>query len=170
MANTKNPSVPLVVKLIAVVVLVAVILSLAKTRTSARKQIQTLENQLKDARQKLDATETQAAADKNNLQAQLDALTGQLIRQYELQSLQKQAGNANKIAPLTRTRGKLVAILYSSQNPSVVVDDNILNTGDTLHGVKVISIHPDYVEFAKNEKTWTQKLYQPPPAQWNEDK
>ncbi len=164
MAKTKNLSVPLVVKLIAIVVLAAVILGLVKTHTSARTKIQTLENQLKEARQKLNDTETQAAADKNNLQA----LTEQLVRQYELQSLQKQAGNANKSVPLIR--GKLVAILYSPQNPSVVIDDNILNTGDTLHGVKVIRIYPDYVEFAKNEKTWTQKLYQQPPAQWNEDK
>jgi septal ring factor EnvC (AmiA/AmiB activator) len=163
MAKTKNPSVPLVVKLIAVVALAAVILGLAKTHTDARTKIQTLENQLKDARQKLNDTETQAAADKNNLQA----LTEQLVRQYELQSLQKQAGNANKTAA---TRGKLVAILFSPQNPSVVIDDNILHTGDSLHGVKVIRIYPDYVELAKNEKTWTQKLYQPPPAQWNEDK
>ena len=168
MAKAKNPSVPLVVKLIAVLILAAVILSLAKTRSSARTQIQTLKNQLKDARQKLNDTETQAAADINKLQAQLDALTGQLIRQNELQSLQKQAENANKTAPLIR--GKLVAILYSPQNPSVVIDDNILHTGDSLHGVKVIGIYPDYVEFAKNEKTWTQKLYQQPPAQWNEDK
>ena len=167
MAKTKNLPVPLIVKLIAVVVLAAVIFGLAKTRSSSRTQIQTLENQLKDVRQKLDATETQTAADKNKLQAQLDALTGQLIRQYELQSLQKQAGNANKTAPI---RGKLVAILYSPQNPSVVIDENIMHTGDTLHGVKVIGIYPDYVEFAKNEKTWTQKLYQQPPAQWNEDK
>ena len=168
MAKTKNPSVPLIVKLIAVVALIAVILGLAKTHSDARTKIQTLENQLKDARQKLQDTETQAAADKDNLKSQLDTVTGQLIRQYELQTLQKQAENANKIAPLTR--GKLVAILYSPQNPSVVIDDNILHTGDTLHGVKVIRIHPDHVEFAKKEKTWTQKLYQQPPAQWSEDK
>jgi len=168
MAKTKNLPVPLLVKLIAVVVLAAVIFGLAKTRSSARTQIQTLENQLKDARQKLNDTETQTAADKNKLQAQLDALTEQLIRQYELQSLQKQAGNANKTTALTR--GKLVAILYSPQNPSVVIDENIMHTGDTLHGVTVIGIYPDYVEFAKNEKTWTQKLYQQPPVEWNEDK
>jgi hypothetical protein len=168
MAKTKNPSVPLVVKVIAVAVLIAVILGLVKTHTSARTQIQTLKNQLKDARQKLSDTETQSAADKNNLKSQLNALTEQLVRQYELQSLQKQAGNANKTAP--PIRGKIVAILYSEQNPSVVVDDNILHAGDTLHGVTVIGIYPDYVEFAKNEKTWTQKLYQQPPAQWNEDK
>ena len=168
MAKTKNPSVPLVVKLITVTVIIAVILGLAKTHNDARTKIQTLENQLKEARQKLDATETQAAADKNNLKSQLDTVTEQLIRQYELQSLQKQTGNANKTAPLTR--GKLVAILFSPQNPSVVIDDNILHTGDSLHGVKVIEIYPDSVEFEKNEKTWTQKLYQKPPAQWNEDK
>ena len=163
MAKTKNLPVPLVVKLIAVLILVAVIIGLAKTRTSSRTKIQTLENQLKEARQKLNDTETQAAADKDNLQN----LTEQLIRQYELQSLQKQAGNANKTV---LTRGKLVAILFSPQNPSVVIDENILHTGDTLHGVKVIRIYPDYVELAKNEKTWTQKLYHKPPAQWNEDK
>ncbi len=168
MAKTKNLPVPPIVKLIAVVALAAVILGLAKTHTSARTKIQTLENQLKDARQKLHDTETQAAADKNKLQAQLDELTEQLVRQYELQSLQKQAGNANKTTALTR--GKLVAILYSPQNPSVVIDDNILHIGDSLHGVKLIRIYPDYVELAKNEKTWTQKLYQQPPAQWNEDK
>ena len=163
MAKTKNMSVPPVIKLIAVAALAAVILGLTKTHTDDRRQIQTLENQLKEARQKLNDTQTQAAADKDKLRA----LTEQLVRQYELQSLQKQTENAKKAAPLTR--GKIVAILYSPQNPSVVIDDNILHTGGSLHGVKIIRIHPNYVEFEKNEKTWIQKLYQQPPAQWNED-
>jgi len=55
------------------------------------------------------------------------------------------------------THGVVGGILYDKDNPSAIIDGNILKEGDTIHGVKVIKIYEDKVEFEKNNRKWTQK-------------
>jgi len=54
--------------------------------------------------------------------------------------------------------GLLASILYSARVSSVVIDGRILHEGETIHGVKVVRIHEDKVELAKNGEKWQQKV------------
>ena len=54
--------------------------------------------------------------------------------------------------------GLLASILYSARLSSVVIDGQILHEGDTIHGVKVVRIHEDTVELAKDDESWRQKV------------
>ncbi len=54
--------------------------------------------------------------------------------------------------------GLLASILYSARMSSVVIDDQILHEGETIHGVKVVRIHEDTVELAKDDERWQQKV------------
>jgi len=40
----------------------------------------------------------------------------------------------------------------------VVIDGQILHEGETIHGVKVVRIHEDKVELAKDDERWRQKV------------
>jgi hypothetical protein len=55
------------------------------------------------------------------------------------------------------TYGVVSGILYDKDNPSAIIDGKILKEGNTIHGVKVIKIYEDKVEFEKNSRKWTQK-------------
>jgi hypothetical protein len=52
----------------------------------------------------------------------------------------------------------LTGILYSEDNPSVVIDGKIVKEGDIINGIKVVKIHKDGVEFEKKGKKWTQQV------------
>jgi len=49
-------------------------------------------------------------------------------------------------------------IVYSGDNPSAVVGDQIVSVGDVVDGTTVVKINPDSVEFAIGDKKWTQKV------------
>ena len=51
-------------------------------------------------------------------------------------------------------------ILYTEDNPSVVIGNQIVHEGETIRGVSVIKISQDSVEFEMNGKRWTQKVRQ----------
>ncbi len=51
-------------------------------------------------------------------------------------------------------------ILYSEDNPSAVIGNQIVHEGETIRGVSVIKISQDSVEFEMNGKRWTQKVRQ----------
>jgi uncharacterized protein YpmB len=67
-----------------------------------------------------------------------------------------------------KSTGLIKSIVYSKDLSSIVISDNnnILHENNTIHGVKIVKIHEDKVEFAKNGQTWTQKLGQTPNLQW----
>jgi hypothetical protein len=58
--------------------------------------------------------------------------------------------------------GKLevTAIVHGEENPSAIVSESVVSEGDVINGYKVIKIHADKVEFEKNGKTYTRKLYE----------
>jgi hypothetical protein len=49
-------------------------------------------------------------------------------------------------------------IVYSKDNPSAVIGDQILHQGDKVLGAVIIKINEDSVEFEANGKKWTQKV------------
>ena len=61
----------------------------------------------------------------------------------------------------------VTAIFYDEDNPSVVIgSERGISKGDTIHGVKVVKIHKDKVEFEKNGQSWAQKVSEQPAAHW----
>lgn len=61
--------------------------------------------------------------------------------------------------------GQVTGLFYSD-DPSVIIDRQILKAGDTIHGVKVVKILKDKVELEKNGKKWTQKVGAEPGPEW----
>jgi len=60
----------------------------------------------------------------------------------------------------TRTFVKLIVkgILYTEDNASAVIGNQIVYEGEKIRGVTVIKIGKDSVEFEMNGKRWTQKV------------
>jgi hypothetical protein len=53
----------------------------------------------------------------------------------------------------------ITSILYSRDNPSVVMSDGtIVREEDVIGGAKIVKIHKDKVELEKDGKNWTQKI------------
>ncbi|MBN1817239.1 MAG: hypothetical protein JW828_07740, partial [Sedimentisphaerales bacterium] len=66
--------------------------------------------------------------------------------------------------------GRVTGVLYSAQNPSVVIDGEILGIGGQIHGVTVTAIGRDSVELEKQGVRWTQKVQEDPPDHWKQKK
>lgn len=62
--------------------------------------------------------------------------------------------------------GWVNGILYSDKKASVVIDKDIVCEGQTVHGVKVVKVHKDKVQFEKQGKTWEQTLKEEPNMYW----
>ena len=58
--------------------------------------------------------------------------------------------------------GIVTGILYSEEDPSAVIDKNIVHEGDSVHGVKIVKIYKEEVEFEKAGKRWVQKVQEEP--------
>lgn len=56
----------------------------------------------------------------------------------------------------------LMSIIYNEKESSAFINDKIVHEGDMIHGVKVVKIHKNKVEFEKNGRTWTQTLNETP--------
>ncbi|MBN1974826.1 MAG: hypothetical protein JW787_14395 [Sedimentisphaerales bacterium] len=50
------------------------------------------------------------------------------------------------------------SILYSNDNPSVVIGNKIIYLNQKVNGAAVVEIHKDYIVFEKDGKRWTQKV------------
>ena len=67
---------------------------------------------------------------------------------------------------ITRPRqGVVTGVLYSDK-PAAVIDHKIVHEGNVIHGVKVVKIHKDKVEFEKHRKRWTQRVDEQPNSAW----
>ncbi|MHC4532106.1 MAG: hypothetical protein ACYSXD_11190 [Planctomycetota bacterium] len=66
----------------------------------------------------------------------------------------------NEADAVSITRGlvSVKGIVYSEDNPSAVVSNEIVHEGDEISGATVVKIYKDRVEFEMNGKTWTQKV------------
>lgn len=56
--------------------------------------------------------------------------------------------------------GKLIVkgIVYSEDNPSAVIGEQIVRQGDKISGITIVKISKNSVEFEMNGKKWTQKV------------
>ena len=66
--------------------------------------------------------------------------------------------NAADAVSITRGLVSVRGIVYSEDNPSAVVSNEIVHEGDEIAGATVVKIYKDRVEFEMNDKTWTQKV------------
>jgi hypothetical protein len=62
--------------------------------------------------------------------------------------------------------GVVTAILYCEGDPTVLIEDQILHRGDTIHEVKVFDIGADKVQFDKQGERWEQKVQEPAKPEW----
>jgi hypothetical protein len=146
----------------------------AQKTSEAENKVRALRTQLNLNRQKLGSAKIKTA----ELQTRIDKLTEELASRSEIERrLRREVlGIEDKPEPPAKPkagkadRGLITAILSGVENPSVVIDDEILYEGDTIYGVKIVKIHTDEVELAKNSSTWTQQIDQPPPAVWGRNK
>ncbi|MEJ2647891.1 MAG: hypothetical protein P8016_05725 [Sedimentisphaerales bacterium] len=78
------------------------------------------------------------------------------IRKYEttkgLENLIKM-----RLTKPVETYGVVGGIIYSDK-PVAFVDNTVLHPGESIHGVKVLTINKDSVEFERSGSTWTQKV------------
>jgi len=63
-------------------------------------------------------------------------------------------------------KGEVKGILYTGINSTAMIDNQVLEEGDTIYGIKIVKIHPKKVEFAKDGKTWSQKICEYPNPAW----
>ena len=68
----------------------------------------------------------------------------------------KEEGNNECRDPHAPKPGVVTGIGYAEEGSSAVICYEIVHEGDTIHGVKVVKIHRDKVEFEKNGKKWAQ--------------
>ena len=67
----------------------------------------------------------------------------------------------------TVKRGVITGIMCTQEQPSAVIDGEIVYEGDTIHGVKVAKIHQDSIEFEEGRSRWVQHPQQEPAAAWS---
>ncbi|NIP23223.1 MAG: hypothetical protein GWN67_10260 [Phycisphaerae bacterium] len=53
---------------------------------------------------------------------------------------------------------EIKGIIFSEDNPSVIIGIDILHEGETVSGATIVKINRNSVEFEKNGKKWTQKV------------
>jgi hypothetical protein len=69
----------------------------------------------------------------------------------------------------TSRQGVVTGILYPVENPSALIEGDLVKEGDTLRGITVVKIHRTEVEFEKNGKRWKQRVGERPNPAWKED-
>jgi len=68
--------------------------------------------------------------------------------------------------PEVKRFGVVGAVVYNDDKPSALIDNTIIYEGNTIHGVEILKIHTDKVEFTKDQKVWTQSVKQKPNPAW----
>jgi hypothetical protein len=64
------------------------------------------------------------------------------------------------------THGVITGIVYAEEDPSAIIDGQIVHEGDRIHNVTVVKIHRDKIEFEKKNKKWKQTVQETPGAFW----
>jgi hypothetical protein len=66
------------------------------------------------------------------------------------------------------TRGMVDGILFSPDNPSTLIDGQLLKIGDSIYGAEVVAIDRRIVTFEKSGKTWEQRVCERPNTAWDD--
>ena len=128
--------------------------------------------QLKELPVRFAVAESRIAERKNDILAKLKWGTLNLERQkeyalnVELVELEKRLKEDMLRAEPEPTHGVVTGLVYAQEAPSAIIDGKIVHEADTIHGVKVVKIHRDKVEFEKNSSRWAQKVREAPEAYW----
>jgi len=72
------------------------------------------------------------------------------------------------ISATTGRRGLVTGILYTIENSSAVIDNQIVYEGDVIYGVEVVEIRRKTVEFQKNGNRWKQRVLERPAPHWRD--
>jgi len=59
-------------------------------------------------------------------------------------------------------------ILFSADDPSALIDGQVLKRGDQIYGVEVVEIDRRIVTFEKSGKTWEQRVCERPNLAWDD--
>jgi flagellar hook-associated protein FlgK len=151
---------------IATILIINYAFRTSKEQGAAEEKITALRIQLNNMRTELN----EANAQITTLRGRIEALTGQLASRSEIER-QLRKSIPIEVKPERKpsaTPGLVTAILYTIGGSSVVIDDEILYEGDTIHGVSITKINQDTVEFAKGAHRWTQRINQTPPRVWTQ--
>jgi hypothetical protein len=62
--------------------------------------------------------------------------------------------------------GVVTAILYCEDTPTVLIENQMLHKGDTIHEVNVVGISAGKVRFDKQGEQWEQKVQEPAKPEW----
>ena len=65
-------------------------------------------------------------------------------------------------------KGEVKGILYTGINSSTMIDNQVLEEGDTIYGITIEKINPKEVKFRKDEIVWSQRICELPNPAWNE--
>lgn len=127
---------------------------------------------IKKSPQRFAVTHSRIAERKSDILAKLECETADLERQRNyaltvtLPELEEQLKQDLLRPEPEPTHGLVTGIVYSADRPSAIIDRKIVHEGDTIHGVTVVKIYKDKIEFSKNSKNWEQKVQQAPEAYW----
>jgi hypothetical protein len=62
--------------------------------------------------------------------------------------------------------GVVTAILFCEEDPTILIEDQVLHEGDVIHEVKVLEIGADRVQFDKQGERWEQGVQEPAKPEW----
>lgn len=109
-----------------------------------------------------------AAGNQSAEEASSGIVTGQKPLQWQSpQSLPEQLRNpmapaAKKVSAEKNIVGSdqlvVKGIVYSKTRPTAIINDQIMAQGESLNGVKIVTIGKETVEFEKNGQRWTQPV------------
>ena len=137
-------------------------------KADVQSRIETLQAQLAEARWQLESEREAAAATLTQMQGSIDELTEELAKRSVIEMrLRKSVLSEDEPelaieAPKDTAKGQV-----GERGPGFVT--GILYEQDTIHGVRVVEIHRDKVEFEKNGERWSQRIQQTPPAVWKKN-
>ncbi len=66
----------------------------------------------------------------------------------------------------TNKYGVVIGIICDTENPTALINNEIVHEGDTINGARVIKISRDKIQFEKNSSAWTQKVLEKPNPAW----
>jgi hypothetical protein len=98
------------------------------------------------------------------LLAQVAIIAGMVT--YYFWTAEKTEPISESATTTTTTRGLITGIMCTEEHSSAVIDGEIVREGDTIHGVKVVKIYKDRVEFEKGSKRWAQHPQEQPTNVW----
>ena len=64
------------------------------------------------------------------------------------------------------TQGVIAGIIFTKDDPISIIDGIAVRASEKIHGVEIVKIYKDRVEFKRNGKTWTQQIRETQDDNW----